>query len=189
MRNLALILAAAAGSLAIAAPAAAQYYPAPQYPVYPTQAPGYGQPYGYNQAYGTQSPWLYNFRDNRYAGMMQQRVSALRNDIRNMGMQRILSRSETRTLDRQADRIQQKIWRYSQYGVGAYEAQSIDRQVNNLERRIMRAASDWNVRPGARRYNPYDYNRYQGYYGKSNKRDRDHDGKIHRYKDKGRDRD
>jgi len=46
MRKFVISLAAAGAALAIASPAAAQYYPAPQPAPY-----GYSQPYGYNNGY------------------------------------------------------------------------------------------------------------------------------------------
>ena len=56
----------------------------------------------------------------------------------------------------------------------------------------MREANDWNRRPGVRRYNVYNYDQYQNYYGRddSRGRDRDRDGRNDRYEDdRGRDRD
>lgn len=173
MRKFAMFTAAAA-TFAVAAPASAQVYGQ----VY--AAPSYGyvqpygaQPYGYAQPYGAQpygaayAPnWLYNFRDNRYASMMQDRVQRIRSDIRNMAMQRVLSRGEARRLGRQADNLQRRIWRYSHYGVSPYEARAIDRQVRNLEERVVRQASDWNRRSGVRRYNPYQYSNYWNRYGR-----------------------
>lgn len=191
MRKLSLTLAAATAGLIFAAPAAAQYYPQPNYgyaqPGYGQPAYGYAQPgYGYAQpayGYGSRAPWLYDFRNQQYASMMQQRVRAIRNDIQRMGAQRILDYREVRKLDRQAQRLEHKVWHFSRNGVSSGEARSIDQQVHRLEERVMRAAYDWNRRPGVRRYNAYDYNRYYGYYGDRSLRDRDRDGRIDRYED------
>lgn len=159
MRTLTITLVAATAAIGLAAPASAQYYPQPAY-----GQPAYG--YGYAQpAYGQQGSWLYNFRDQRYARMMQDRVQRIRHDIRQMASMRLLSRGEYRSLDSQARSLQDRIWRFSRQGVRYDEARRLDRQVRRLEERVIREARDWNRRPGARRYNPYDYNRYWNQYG------------------------
>ena len=182
MRNLILTLSAAGAAIAVAAPASAQYYqPYPGQAPYGYQQP-YQQPYGYTQPYGYQtgngSNWLYNFRDNRYAAMMRDRVQRIRGDIRNMAAQRILSRGEFVSLDQEAIRVQRKIDRSARYGVGRSEARKIDRSVRRLEERVVREASDWNRRGGVRRYNPYNYNQYWNQYGHQlSYSDNDRDGR------------
>ena len=197
MRNLILTLSAAGAAIAFAAPAAAQYYQQPTYGhgyQQPTYGYGYQQPYGYPAQYGQpsygygQNAWLYNFRDNRYASMMRDRVHRIRGDIRNMAAQRVLSRGEFVSLDQEARRVERKIDRSSRYGVDRQEARRIDRSVRRLEERVIREATDWNRRSGVRRYNPYNYGQYWTQYGSYN--DRDHDGRNDRYEDdRGRDRD
>ncbi len=179
MRNITLTLAAAGAAIAFAAPASAQYYPAPHYT--PAQ-----QGYGYQQpGYGAGS-WLFNFRDQRYARMMQDRVQRIRHDIRQMGAYRILSPREVRDLDREARAVQDRINRYARFGVSNSEARRIDNRVRRLETRVMREARDWNRRPGVRRYNVYNYDQYQNYYGRDGGRDRDRDGLNDRYeRDRG----
>lgn len=183
MRNLILALAGTAAAVAFAAPASAQYYPAPSYGYqpqygYPTQ---YGYPVQYGQpGYGYQNNWLYDFRNNRYAAMMRDRVHRIRGDIRNMAARRVLSRGEFISLDNEARRVERKIDRSARYGVDRREARNIDRSVRRLEERVIREANDWNRRAGVRRYNPYNYNQYWTYYGNdygSWNRDRDHDGR------------
>ena len=159
MRKLTLTLAAAGAAIAFAAPASAQYYPAPSYGQagYGYQQPGYGyqQPgYGHNN-------WLFNFRDQRYVRMMQDRVQRIRHDIRQMGARRILSRSEVRELDYEARTVQDRIYRYARSGVSNSEARKIDNRVRRLEMRVTREANDWNRRPGSRRYNAWNYDQYQ----------------------------
>ena len=180
MRTMILTFAAAGAAVVAAAPASAQFYPA--------QAP-YG--YAQQQGYGNQNNWLFNFRDQRYARMMQDRVQRLRYDIRQMGAQRVLSRSEVRDLDREARAVQERIQRYSRSGVSNSEARRIDNRVRRLEDRVMREANDWNRRPGVRRYNPYNYNQYyNNYRGDRDYRDRDRDGRNDRLEDdRGRQRD
>jgi hypothetical protein len=182
------MLAAAGAAIAFAAPASAQYYPAPNY--------GYGQAgYGYQQpGYGSQYGWLFNFGDQRYARMMQDRVQRIRNDIRQMGARRILSYGEVRELDREARQVQDRIYRYARSGVSHSEARKIDNRVRRLEMRVVREANDWNRYAGGRRYNPWNYDQYQVYYGRDyghnqgDWRDRDRDGLNDRYeRDHGRD--
>ena len=198
MLKITLGMAAAGAAFALAPSAAsAQVYPAPQYqPGYGYQQPGYGyqQPgYGYNN-------WLFNFRDQRYVRMMQDRVQRIRHDIRQMGAYRILSRSEVRDLDQEARAVQDRIYRYARSGVSHSEARRIDNRVRRLEMRVSREANDWNRRPGVRRYNAWNYDQYQNYYGRDDNfrdgdrdrdwRDRDRDGLNDRYeRDRGRDYD
>lgn len=163
MRTFAITLAAGVAALGLAAPAAAQYSPQPAYGY------GYAQPtygYGYAQPYQARyNSWLYNFRDTRYTRMMQDRVQRIRYDIRQMAAMRVLSRGEARSLDSQARNLQDRIYRYTRYGVSPGEARSLDRQVRRLEERVVREAHDWNRRPHARRYNPWNYNQYWNQYG------------------------
>lgn len=154
MRKMTASMIAAGLAVGIAAPAAAQYYPQPAY--------GSGQ--YYHQA--RVPNWLFNFQDQRYARMMQDRVQRIRHDIRQMAMMRVLSRGEARSLDMQAQNLQNRIYRYSRSGVSPGEARAIDRQVRRLEERVIREANDWNRRPGVRRYNPWNYNQYWNQYGR-----------------------
>ena len=173
MLKITLGMAAAGAAFAFAPSAAsAQVYPAPQYqPGYGYQQPGYGQ-----------NNWLFNFRDQRYARMMLDRVQRIRHDIRQMGAQRILSRSEVRDLDQEARAVQNRIQRYARAGVSNSEARRIDNRVRRLETRVTREAYDWNRRPGVRRYNAWNYDQYQNYY-RTGGRDRDRDGRADRYED------
>lgn len=163
MRKFMITLTAGAAALGIATPASAQYYPQPAYG-YGYAQPNYG--YGYAQPYQARvgGGWLYNYQNGRYARMMQDRVQRIRYDIRQMAAMRVLSRGEARSLDSQARNLQDRIARYSRYGVSMGEARSIDRQVRRLEERVVREAHDWNRRPHVRRYNPYDYNQYWNRY-------------------------
>ena len=175
MRNVLISAAVAASALAVASPAAAQYYPAPQ-----PQGYGYNTGYGYNQGY--QNNWLFNWGNQRYTRMMQDRVQRIRTDIRQMGAQRILSRGEARSLDNQAENLQGRIYRASRNGLNRNETRNLDRSVRRLEERVVREANDWNRR-GVRRYNPYNYNQYWTQYGNTAYGDRDHDGRYDRYED------
>jgi hypothetical protein len=134
MRKFLIPIVAAASTLAIAAPASAQWAP-----------PAYRyQPYNFN----------YGFNGFNFARSMVNRVQQLRNDIRAMDVRRILSNREARSLDNQAARIQNRIHRATRYGIQPYEARSVENQIRNLEYRISREATDWDRRYGhhGRRY-------------------------------------
>lgn len=132
MRKLLFSVIAAASTLAVAAPASAQWAP----PVYRYQ------PYNYNSGF--------NFHN--YARSMQARVQRVRGDIRNMDARRILSNREARSLDNQARNIERRIYMASRNGIQPYEARNLENRIRNLEVRVSREATDWNNRPGHRRY-------------------------------------
>jgi TolA-binding protein len=132
MRKFLIPIAVAGSALAFAAPASAQWAP----PVYNYQ------PYSYGNA----------FSFHNFASSMQRRVERIRNDIRVMQSRRILSYGEARSLDRQADNLQRRIFRASRNGIQRNEARRLEREIRNLEFRVQREARDWNNRPGRRRY-------------------------------------
>jgi len=129
MKKLLFGIAAATSALMIAAPASAQVWAPPVYNYQP-----------YNYGYG------FNYRN--FAGTMQQRVQRIRTDIHVMRDRRILSRNEARSLDRQAERLQERIYRVSRNGISPAEARGVDNQIRNLEVRVHREATDWNNRYG-----------------------------------------
>jgi hypothetical protein len=133
MRKFLISIAAAASTLAIAAPASAQWAP----PVYRYQPYNYGN--GYNG---------YNF-----ARSMQARVQRIRVDIRQLEARRILGRGEARELEQDARSIQQRIFRASRNGIQPREARNLENRIRRLEYRIQREATDYNNRPG--RYRRY----------------------------------
>jgi hypothetical protein len=132
MRKFLIPFVAAASTLAIAAPASAQWAP-PAYRYAP-----------YNYGYG--------FNGFNFARSMQGRVERLRGDIRAMEGRRILSWREARSLDRQADNLQRRIYGASRNGIQPGEARRLENDIRRLENRISREATDWNNRPGNRRY-------------------------------------
>jgi hypothetical protein len=133
MRKILISIAAGAAVLGFAAPAAAQWAP----PVYTYT------PYNYGHGYS----------GHAFARSMADRVQRIRTDIRVMGDRRILSYREARSLDRQARRLQDRIFRASRFGINPYEARSLENQIFNLQRRVAREANDWNRRYGHyRRY-------------------------------------
>jgi hypothetical protein len=132
MRKLLFSVIAAASTLAVAAPASAQWAP----PVYRYQ------PYNYN----------YGFNFHNYARSMQARVQKIRYDIRVMDQRRVLSNREARSLDNEARQIERRIYRASRNGIQPYEARNVEQRIRRLEMRVMREATDWNNRAGHRRY-------------------------------------
>jgi hypothetical protein len=134
MRKFLIPIAAAASALAVAAPATAQYV---------QWAPPVYQYNPYN--YGT------GFSGINFARSMADRVQRVRMDIRVMRERRVLSRGEARSLDRQAENLQRRIFRAQRYGVSPYEARSLETQIFNLQRRVAREANDWNRRYGHHR--------------------------------------
>jgi len=124
---------AAASALAISAPVSAQAWAPPVY---------HYTPYNYGNG----------FSFHAFSRTMEQRVQRVRNDIRGMQSRRILSWQEARSLDNQARNLQRRIWRASRDGIQPGEARRFENQLRNLEFRVQREATDWNNRPGRRRY-------------------------------------
>ena len=96
------------------------------------------------------NPYNYGngFSYHAFANSMQQRVERVRSDIRMMQQRRVLSWNEARGLDRQAQNLQRRIWRASRNGIQPGEARSLENQIFNLQRRVAREANDWNNRYG-----------------------------------------
>jgi hypothetical protein len=99
-------------------------------------------------------PYVYTngFSYRAFAASMENRVQRMRNDIRVMQGRRILSYNEARNLDRQADNLQRRIYRASRNGIQPGEARRLETQIRNLEYRIQREATDWNNRYGGRHH-------------------------------------
>ena len=132
MRRFLIPIIAAASALAVAAPASAQWAP----PVYRYQP--------YNYAYG--------FNGFHFARQMHVRVARIQNDIRMMQARRILSWREARSLQVESYNLQRRIDIASRNGIQPGEARRLERQIRRLEWRVQREATDWNNRPGYRRY-------------------------------------
>jgi hypothetical protein len=130
MRKLLISAIAAASTLALAAPASAQWAP----PVY------HYQPYNYS----------YGFNGFSYARTMQARVQRIRADIRTMDARRILSNREARSLDNEARSIERRIYQASRNGIQPHEARNVENRIRRLEVRVSREATDWNNRYGRR---------------------------------------
>lgn len=117
MRKTILTAAAAISALAVAAPAAAQWGPAPGY--------------GYNNNYGQ-------------VRSLQARVDHLQRQIRHLDRRNILSNREARRLQNDASNIEYRLRRMASYGLNYAEARDIQYRIQRLEYRIQREARDGN---------------------------------------------
>jgi tetrahydromethanopterin S-methyltransferase subunit G len=131
MRKFVLSLAAAASALAVAAPAAAQYYPAP--PV---------QGYGYNN--------LGTFR------ALQARVDNVERQINRLDRRDRIGNREADRLRREANRIENRLHKAARYGLNPYESNDVQRRIAVLEQRVNFAVSNGWSRYG----NRYGWNTY-----------------------------
>ena len=155
MRKVLFSLAAAASALAVATPAAAQFYP----------APGYGYNQGYNN-YG-------------HVRMLQQRVDQVQANINRLDHRDVIRERTARKLRQEARSVENRLYRAARYGLNPYEANDVERRVFNLERRVRVAmGNSWRNAYGSNGYNGYAYNNYDQYYA-----DRDRDGRNDRYED------
>lgn len=164
MRKLMITLAAAGAALAVATPAAAQYYPQPNY--------GYGNNgYGYNG---------YGYNNYGQVRQLQYRIDSIQRQIRHLDRRdRIGDRSADR-LRQEARNIEYRLRNAARYGLNPQEAYDIERRIGRLEQRVHWAMNGRGGRHG-----------YNGYYGQgSYGYDRDRDGRDDRYEnDRGYDHD
>ena len=118
MRTLLISLAAAASALAVATPAAAQYYPQPQ---------------GY--AYGHQ--------DNRgLARSLQVRIDNIQRQIERLDRRNILSDREARNLRQDARELERRLHHARYRGLHSAERHDLERRLVRLEHRLLRDARD-----------------------------------------------
>jgi len=163
MRKLMISLAAAGAALAIATPAAAQYYPGQ-----------YGAPYG--NAYGYNNNW-------GQVRSLQVRINAVERQINALDRRdRIRDRSADRLRD-EANSIERRLRHAARDGLNPYEAQDLQVRIARLEQRVQYTL--------ARGYGRYGYNNgYNGYGNNGGYSDRDRDGRDDRYEnDRGYDHD
>jgi hypothetical protein len=155
MRKVLIALAAAGSALAIATPAAAQYYP--------------GQPYGYgyNQPYGN----AYGYNNYGQVRSLQVRINAVERQINLLDRRdRIRNRDADRLRD-EANNLERRLRHAARDGMNPYEARDIQVRLARLEQRVQYTLSYRNGR-----YGNYGYNGYNGY-----GYDRDRDGRDDRY--------
>jgi len=152
-----------ASTIAVAAPAAAQWaQPVPQ-----------GYAYGYN-----------NQSNRGLARAYAQRISRLHQQIHRLGERRQLSRSEFLRLNRAVDVLENRLARASYRGLNRQEVYAIERDLARLERNIYREARDGGGYRDHHSQSQYNYSQYGNQY------DRDRDGRDDRYEDdRGRDHD
>ena len=119
MRTKFLTAAAALSVLGVAAPAAAQWAPAPNH--------------GYNNNYGQ-------------VRALQVRVDRAQREIIQLDRRNILSNREARSLRNDARNIEYRLRRAGRNGLSYNESRDINTRLARLEQRIFREARDWNNR-------------------------------------------
>ncbi|MES2120240.1 MAG: hypothetical protein V4513_06635 [Pseudomonadota bacterium] len=176
MRKLILSLAAAGTALAVATPAAAQYYPQP------------AQPYAYGQGYGAPQ---YDYRGQSYG--LQMRAEALTRRIDQLRRANVLRGKSAERLRKEARSLQRRIRQGGGYGYGGRGGNDLQMRLARLEQRVNEIAS--RGRYGGYGYNGasngYGYNAYANGYGQQGygQRDRDDDDRYERNNDDRYDRD
>lgn len=119
MRTVLITLAAAASALAVATPAAAQYFPQPQ---------------GYAHGY-----------DNRgQAHRLSVRIDNIQRQIHRLDRRNVLSNREARRLRNESLQIEQRLRYMRQNGLHPRERYDIERRIAWLEQRLWRDARDGN---------------------------------------------
>jgi hypothetical protein len=151
MRTLVLSLAAAGAALTAASPAAAQYYPAPQY--------GYGGGYnGYNGSFGM-------------VRALQARIDRVESQINRLDRFDHIRDGRADRLRSEANQVERRLRYSARNGLNPWEAREIEQSVARLEQRVQ-----YSFRT---RYSGYgSYNNSYGYgdYGHDGyHRDRDRD--------------
>lgn len=158
MRKFLISAALTASTVAVAAPAAAQWYP--QQPAYGYGQQPYGNAYGYN-----------NYGQVR---RLQVRIDQLQRQIVQLDRRNILSNREASRLRNESRNLEQRLRYAARNGLNGREGYDIERGIQRLEIRIQREARDGN------RWRDDRYGR--GGYGY----DRDRDGLDDRYeRDRG----
>jgi hypothetical protein len=151
MRGLLVSLGVAGAALAMASPAAAQYYPH-----------AYGG-YGYNG---------YGYNHFGQVRALQARIDSIEYQIRMLDRRDVIRDNSADRLKDDAERIENRLHRAARYGLNPYEANDIQARIANLEQRVRYASYDRYGRYDRDEYG-YGYNGDNGYYG----RDRDWDNR------------
>ena len=139
MRKFLISATLVASSLAIAAPAAAQW-----------AQPGYGQGNGYN---------------NNYGGMrsLQVRLNNIERQINRLDSRNILSEREADRLRSEANWLERTIRQSGRNGLNGYERRNLEIRLARLEQNVRRQATDGDRRYGSNQYggqyNSYDRDR------------------------------
>ena len=157
MRKFLISAALMASTVAVAAPAAAQWYP--QQPAYGYGQQPYGNAYGYN-----------NYGQVR---RLQVRIDQLQRQIVQLDRRNILSNREASRLRNESRSLEQRLRYAARNGLNGREGYDIERGIQRLEYRIQREARDGNNWRG-NRYgnNGYNYDRDRD--GLDDRYERDH---------------
>jgi hypothetical protein len=171
MRKFIIAIAAGASALAVATPAAAQYYQG---------NPGYGYN-GYN-GYNNGNGYGYGRANYGQVRSLQVRVNNLQRQIDRLAQRRAITRDEYNGLQRDARQLERRLIVNSRNGLSGREYAEVQNRIQWLERRISNEVRDgnrWGRNTG-----------YNGYNDGRNWSDRDRDGRNDRYEDdRGRDHD
>lgn len=126
MRKVLISAAAAVSALAFAAPAAAQYYPAPP--------PGYGN-YGYNR---------YNNYGYGEVRALQSRLDHMQREISRLARNRMISHNEYRNLMSDSRDLERKLRHDARDGRGLSrnEIYNVQRKMARLEQKVARDVRD-----------------------------------------------
>lgn len=137
MRKFMISMAVAGSTLALAAPASAQWAPQPH--------AGYATPYAYSHA---------GVGHNLHA-----RVQGLRHQIRDLAARRLIAPRQAHSLDRQAANIERQMLRPARLGVNPRQHFALERRVARLEQRLQRLAfrNSNSYRYGNRAHRGYRY--------------------------------
>jgi len=119
MRKFLISAALMASTVAIAAPASAQWYP--------QQPQGYA--YGYNYNYGQ-------------VRRLQVRIDQIQRQIVQLDRRNILSNGEARNLRNESRSLEQRLRYVGRNGLSGREAYDIERRIQRLEYRVQRDARD-----------------------------------------------
>jgi uncharacterized small protein (DUF1192 family) len=153
MRKFLISLAAAGAALAVATPAAAQYYPGQQY------GGGYGSNgYGYNG---------YGYNNYGQVRALQARIDAVQWQIKRLDRYNAIRDGSADRLREESRHIEHRLHQAARYGLNPYEANDIQARIARLEARVQYAS--------ANRYGRYGHNGSYGFNGYYGDRDRDHD--------------
>lgn len=162
MRKVLISAAATVSALAFAAPAAAQYYPAPPPPqAYGNYGNGYNG-YGYNNGYGG-------------VRSLQVRIDNLQRQINRLDRQDRMSERSADRLRAESAGLERRLRAAARYGLNPREANEINLRIARLEERVRHNSVS--------NRNGYAYNGYNGYGGQNGWSDRDRDGRDDRYED------
>ena len=136
MRKVLISLAVAASALAVATPASAQYFPAPQ-----------GNAYGYHNNYGQ-------------VRQLQVRINQIQRQISILDRRNILSNREAQRLRNDSRELERRLRIVGRNGLHPQERYDIERRLARLEQRLFRDARDGNRWGNNNQYgNAYDRDR------------------------------